>query len=437
MPGHSKSPEQEQRSAAGAPSPRSAGGGEDIAIIGGGIIGICAAALLSEAGRSVTVFDRTGICEETSSGNAAAFAFSDVLPLAHKGMIKNLPKWLADPLGPLSIPPAYLPQLLPWLIRFWRAGAPAKYEASLAAQAGMMKLAETEWMDLLGRSGTRPMLREDGSLELYESEAEFSASLPGWAARERFGIGFRHVEGEGLAVLQPGLSPRFIKGTFVPGWKTVADPKLLGKAVWAYAEAKGARFEMARIDRVAADQDGATLTLADGTTRQARRLVIAAGAWSHLLARQLGDRIPLETERGYNTTLPRSAFDVKRQLIFSGHGFVITPLETGLRVGGAVELGGIKWPPNFNRSKALLQKARQFLPGLDPSGGREWMGFRPSLPDSVPVIGKASGGRPVVYAFGHGHLGLTQAAATARLIREIVLGQTSSVDLAPFSPQRF
>jgi D-amino-acid dehydrogenase len=437
VPGNSKSPEQERRSATGAPSPRSRGEGEDIAIIGGGIIGICAAAFLAEAGRNVTVFDRTGICEETSSGNAAAFAFSDVLPLAHKGMIKNLPKWLADPLGPLSIPPAYLPKLLPWLIRFWRAGAPAKYEASLAAQAGMMKLAEAEWMDLLDRSGTRPMLREDGSLELYESEAEFRASLSGWAARERFGIGFRHVEGKDLAGLQPGLSPRFIKGTFVPGWKTVSDPKLFGKAVWAYAEARGARFEMARISRVAADQDGATLTLADGTTRQARHLVVAAGAWSHLLARQLGDRIPLETERGYNTTLPESAFDVKRQLIFSGHGFVITPLETGLRVGGAVELGGIELPPNYARSKALLRKAQQFLPGLNPSGGREWMGFRPSLPDSVPVIGKASGSRPVVYAFGHGHLGLTQAAATGRLIREIILGQVAPVDLAPFSPQRF
>ncbi|WP_246677461.1 FAD-binding oxidoreductase [Mesorhizobium sp. B2-3-12] len=409
----------------------------DIAIIGGGIIGICAAAFLAEAGLDVTVFDRTGICEETSSGNAAAFAFSDVLPLAHKGMIRQLPKWLADPLGPLSIPPAYLPKLLPWLIRFWRAGAPGKYEASLTAQAGMMKLAEAEWMDLLDRSGTRPMLREDGSLELYESEAEFRASLSGWAARERFGIGFRHVEGEALAGLQPGLSPRFVKGTFVPGWKTVADPKLLGKAVWAYAQSRGARFEIARVERVAANQEGAVLTLADGSTRQARQLVIAAGAWSHLLARQLGDRIPLETERGYNTTLPKSAFDVKRQLIFSGHGFVITPLETGLRVGGAVELGGIDRPPNFDRSKALLQKARKFLPGLDPSGGREWMGFRPSLPDSVPVIGRATRSRQVIYAFGHGHLGLTQAAATGRLILEFVLGQTSSVDPAPFSPQRF
>lgn len=409
----------------------------DIAIVGGGIIGICAAAYLAEAGREVTIFDRTGICEETSSGNAAAFAFSDVLPLAHKGMIGQLPKWLADPLGPLSIPPAYLPTLMPWLLRFWRAGRNDRYEASLAAQAGLMRLAEAEWTGLMARSGTTNMLREDGSLELYESEAEFRASLPGWAARKRFGIGFSHVEGGALAALQPGLSPRFVKGTFVPGWKTVADPKLLGKAIWAYAETKGARFEKARIDRVEARQDGATLTLADGGARQARHLVVAAGAWSHLLAKQLGDRIPLETERGYNTTLPKSAFDVKRMLIFSGHGFVITPLETGLRVGGAVELGGIERSPNFARSKALLRKAQNFLPGLDPSGGREWMGFRPSLPDSLPVIGRARQGGNIVYAFGHGHLGLTQATATARLICELVLGQNPALDLSSFSPNRF
>jgi D-amino-acid dehydrogenase len=217
---------------------------EAIAIVGGGIVGICAAAFLAEAGLPVTLLDRTGICEETSSGNAGALAFSDVLPLAHKGMMRNLPRWLMDPLGPLSIPPAYLPRLLPWLWRFWRAGSPARHDSALAAQASLMRLAEAEWMALLDRAGLRErMLREDGSLELYESEAEFQASLPGWAAREKVGIAFRHVAGGDLAALQPGLSPRFVRGTFVPGWKTVADPKLLGKAIWAFAAANGARFE--------------------------------------------------------------------------------------------------------------------------------------------------------------------------------------------------
>ncbi len=408
----------------------------DIGIVGAGIIGICAAAHLAEAGHSVTIFDRTGICEETSSGNASAFAFTDVLPLAHKGMIRQLPKWLVDPLGPLAIRPSYLPTLLPWLFRFWRAGAPAKYEAGLTAQAALMKLAEAEWMGLMDRSGTRKMLREDGSLELYETEDEFTAALPGWAARDRFGISYRHVAGEELATLQPGLSPRLIKGTFVPGWKNVTDPKLLGKAIWRHAEHSGARFKAGVVERIGADADGATVFLADGSVHRCGRIVVAAGAWSHLLARDIGDRIPLETERGYNTTLPSSAFDVKRQLIFGGHGFVITPLETGLRVGGAVELAGLKHAPNFARSKAMLEKAQRFLPGLDPRGGREWMGFRPSLPDLLPVIGRAAT-RNVFYAFGHGHLGLTQAAATGRLIHDLVAGQEPAIDLASFSAQRF
>lgn len=409
----------------------------DIAIIGAGIVGICAAASLAEAGRRVTVFDRTGICEETSSGNAAALAFSDVLPLAQKGMLKNIPKWLADPLGPLSIPPAYLPTLLPWLWRFWRAGAAQNHEASLAAQAALMRLAEEEWSGLMRRSATQPMLREDGSLELYESDAEFKASLPGWAARDRFGIEYRHVEGGELAGLQPGLARSFARGTFVPGWKTVSDPKDLGKAIWRYAEGLGARFEKATAGRIEASPEGVKIHLGDGRSVEAGQAIIAAGAWSHLLARHLGDRIPLETERGYNTTLPKTAFDVKRQLIFPGHGFVITPLENGVRVGGAVELGGLERAPNFARSRAMLEKAKRFLPGLDASGGREWMGFRPSLPDSMPVIGRARNGAPVFYAFGHGHLGLTQAAATGRLIRDLVSGQAPPLDIKPFSAQRF
>jgi D-amino-acid dehydrogenase len=422
----------------GPPSSREQGEGSDVAIIGAGIVGICAAANLAEAGYSVTVYDRTGICEETSSGNAAAFAFSDVLPMAQKGMVRNLPRWLADPLGPLSVPPAYLPRLLPWLWRFWRAGASGNHEKSLAAQAAMMQLAEKEWAGLMARSGTGTMLREDGSLELYESEAEFRASLAGWAARDRFGIQYRHVEGEDLAALQPGLSPRFVKGTFVPGWKTVADPKFLGKAIWAYAESKGARFKKARVEAVDKAPSGeARLRLADGSLRPAGILVVCAGAWSHLLARQFGDSVPLETERGYNTTLPADAFDVKRQLIFGGHGFVITPLSTGLRVGGAVELAGLKRPPNYARSRAMLEKAKRFLPGLKAEGGREWMGFRPSLPDSLPVIGASKNATNVFYAFGHGHLGLTQAAATGRLVRGMISGETPPIDLAPFSPRRF
>lgn len=165
--------------------------------------------------------------------------------------------------------------------------------------------------------------------------------------------------------------------------------------------------------------------------------MVAAGAWSHSLARTLGDKIPLETERGYNTTLPAGAFDLRTHLTFASHGFVVSRINGGVRVGGAVELGGLKLPANYRRAEVLLQKAVSFLPGLDPTGGQQWMGFRPSLPDTLPVIGRASQAPRVIYAFGHGHLGLTQSAATAELIADLIAHKPTAIALHPFRPDRF
>ncbi len=222
-------------------------GQHDVLIIGGGIVGVATAALLAEAGRQVLIIDRTGICEETSSGNAAALAFSDILPLASKGVMRKVPGWLMDPLGPFTIRPSYFPKMVPWLYRFWRASSADALARTAIAQADIMRLAGSEMMGLIDRAGLRDRLRENGNLELYESEAELAASQPGWDVRENAGIAYEHVRGDRLAELQPGLSPRFVAGTFVPGWKNVSDPKLFGKAIWAYAESRGARFLQAKV----------------------------------------------------------------------------------------------------------------------------------------------------------------------------------------------
>jgi D-amino-acid dehydrogenase len=392
---------------------------------------------LAEAGRGVLLIDRKGIAEETSRGNAGGFAFSDVLPMATSGVLAKLPRWLADPLGPLTIPPAYLPRIAPWLIRFWRAGWPDRVAGSIRAQSAMMRLARQEMDALVAGAGLGGMVRSDGVVELYESEAELAASEPGWAARRAEGIAFEHVRGPDLAALQPGLSPRFVVGTFIPQWQTVSDPYDFAVAVGDAARRRGAVFRQAEVVRLEPTAEGVVLHLSDGTTTAARRAVVAAGAWSKRLTGPLGDKVPLETERGYNTTLPPGSFELRRQLTFPGHGFVITPLTTGIRVGGAVELGGLDLPPNFARADAMLKKAKAFLPALRTEGGRQWMGFRPSLPDSLPAIGFSRASRNIVYAFGHGHLGLTQSAATARLVAELVAGTPPALDLTPFSPQRF
>lgn len=408
----------------------------DVIVIGAGVVGLSAAIAAQARGLSVTVLDREGPAAGASAGNAGAFAFTDILPLASPGILKKAPKWLLDPLGPLSVPPAYAAQIVPWMFRFWRACAPSRVAHSTTAQTAMMDLSKAELEPFLAATGTLPMLRKEGNLQVYESEAELKASLPGWKARAEHGIEFRHMGAAEMAEIQPGLASRFTHGTFTPVWYSIADPKLYTLALAEHFRARGGTIERAEVTALKPVDGGVELT-ADGKTRRAGQVVLAAGAFSHQIAQTLGERIPLETERGYNTTLPQDAFDLRTQITFGGHGFVVTRLSTGIRVGGAVELGGLKLPPNYRRSEAMLKKAQTFLPGFKSEGGVQWMGFRPSLPDSLPAIGRARATNRVVYAFGHGHLGLTQSAGTARLVADLLTGQRPAIDIQSFSPQRF
>jgi len=410
----------------------------DVLVVGAGIVGVAIALRIAQEGRDVLLVDRERVAAQASRVNAGALAFSDILPLASPGILRKAPRWLLDPLGPLAIRPRYLPRIAPWLVRFWRASQPDRVRASTAAQAALMDLSATETPALLASAGAAHLIRSDGVLHVYESEAELAAGEAGWRARREHGIAFTHLHGQdAIAELQPGLAPSLVAATFVPGWKTVSDPLEVVEALAAAFAQRGGRARRAEATALVPGAGGVTVRLAGGGEIVAQRVVIAAGAWSHRLARTLGERIPLETERGYNTTLPPGAFDLRRQLTFGGHGFVVTPLATGVRVGGAVEFAGLDAPPNFARSATLLAKAKRFMPALDVTGGSEWMGFRPSLPDTLPAIGAAAADDRVIYAFGHGHLGLTQAAATARLVADLIHGRAPALAMAPFRPQRF
>lgn len=409
----------------------------DVAVVGAGIVGIAVAHYLTKDGRRVLFVDREDAARGASFGNAGALAFSDVVPLASPGIMRKAPGWLLDPDGPLSVPPAYALRIAPWLLRFWRASWRDRFEASFRAQVALMRLAAEEMNRLVAAAGLDSHVRSDGSLELYESDAELAEAEPRWRARQDSGIAFEHVRGTRLAELQPSLSPRFVAGTFVPQWKTVGDPYDFARALFDRAMSRGATFRKAQATAIVPEDGGLRIETQGGEAIHARQAVIACGAWSRGLAAGLGESVPLETERGYNTTLPAGAFDIRRQLIFGGHGFVITPLSTGIRVGGGVELGGLDAPPQWRRARAMLAKAAQFLPGLRTEGGREWMGFRPSIPDSLPVIGRPRGSGDVVLAFGHGHLGLTQSAATGRIVADLLAGRPTPIVIAPFAPARF
>lgn len=408
-----------------------------IGVIGAGVIGVTAALALIRRGHEVTVLDREGVAAGASRGNAGAFAFSEVIPLATPGIMRKAPFWLFDRDGPLSIPPAYLPRIAPWLASFWLASLPGRYRAAVAAQSALMAHSSAALERLVASHGLHDLLRREGQLQLYEGEAEFRRSRREWDERSAAGIRFELLERrEAIAEIQPGLAPRFSHAGYTPDWINVADPLLWVERLAEIFTRQGGRIERADIRAIAASPAQAHLIGGEGD-RRFDRVVVAAGAHSGRLTRQLGLRLPLETERGYNTTLPAGAFDLRTHVTFSGHGFVVSRIGAGIRVGGGVELGGLDLPPRMDRAAALLRKAATFLPGLATQGGTQWMGFRPSMPDSLPVISAAPHSPSVVLAFGHGHLGLTQSAGTAELVADIVEGAAPAIDLSPYRAARF
>jgi len=410
---------------------------QDIIVIGAGIIGISIALKLQSEGRQVLVLDRKGVAAETSAGNAGAFAFADVIPLATPGIMRKAPKWLIDPLGPLSLRPAYALKIIPWMLRFWRASWQDKYQAALAAQASLMAVSKAALERQIEAVEGEAMIRREGQLQLYEGEAEFSASLAGWQTRQEHGVRYELLlNTDAIAKIQPGIHPRFTHAAFTPDWKNVCDPAQWTQHLADAFEKLGGKIAIAEIHAIDLKDDFVSLR-SDAADYEASQIVLATGAWSKTLAKSIGDSFPLDTERGYNTTLPSGAFDLKTHITFSNHGFVVTKIGEGVRVGGAVELGGLDLKPNFQRAEVLLDKAKTFLPGLKIDGGKQWMGFRPYMPDSLPVISYSSRSKRVVYAFGHGHLGLTQSAGTAELVAALVSNGTPDIDLTPFSATRF
>lgn len=409
----------------------------DAVVIGAGIVGVMAAHHLQNDGRKVLLVERDEVAAGASAGNAGILAFPEIIPIPSPGIMFKAPKSLLDPLGPLSVPPAYALNMVPWLWRFWRASSRKAFAHGIAAQTGMMQLAAGEMERVRAIAELSSFFTQTGTLDLYDSEASFNAATPDWLEKEKAGFQFTSVGRADIERLQPGLAPQFRHAMYTPAGIQVNDPKGLTRAVADLVVARGGTLQKGEVRDIVPHADGATITLADGAAIIARTVVVAGGAWSKPLAARLGDPVPLETERGYNTTLPAQSFQLQRQLYFNDHAFVVTPLAEGIRVGGAVELGGLELAPNYRRSKVLLAKAARFLPELKTEGGREWMGFRPSMPDCLPVIGRSSASPSILYAFGHGHLGLTQSAATGRLVSDLAAGRATSLSTDPFRPGRF
>jgi D-amino-acid dehydrogenase len=412
----------------------------DILIIGAGVIGVNTAHALLDEGHTVTLLDPDGGANRAtgapSAGNAGWIATADILPLASPKSLRNLPSMLSDPLGPLSIRPAYLPTVAPWLLRFLWASRPSALEASTRALTELQIRALPAWLERVNALGLKHHIHRRGGLYVFDTQGKLDEAKSYAQRQQANGIAIDIITPDEARQLEPALKAGFAGAAYHTDGAHISDPLRLTSVLKDAAIARGAKVITGKASALEAGEKPAAITSAGRI--EADAIVLSAGIWSKPLAATIGDRVPLDTERGYNVSFGGLTGLLSRPVAFEGHGFVVTPLDTGLRVGGAVEFAGLEAAPNHDRTRALHTKAQRFLDGVpDFEKGETWMGFRPSLPDSLPVIGRSSRSPRIIHAFGHGHLGMTQSALTGRMVADMLAGRDCGFDAGAFSVGRF
>jgi D-amino-acid dehydrogenase len=412
-----------------------------VGVIGAGMVGITAACWLQRDGHDVFVLDPGGPGEATSFGNAGFLSGGSVVPMSMPGTLWNVPRWLLDPLGPLAVRWRYLPVVAPWLIRFIRAGTPERVAQQARALRSILGNTVDTVLPLARDAGCADLIKRSGTMTVYRSEESFAKDALGWKLRRDNGVVVTELNADELRQYDPTLSRDFVRGALVEENGHIANPHRLVQGLAASLTRNGGQIHRARAQGF--DLEGGRLKAirTDQGVFACDAAVVAAGAWSKALTSQLGDAVPLETERGYHIMIKDPEVQPRLPLLDGEGKFAVTPMETGLRFAGTVELAGLAAPPDWRRARILLEQGRRILPGLAASYPEErlsqWMGHRPSLPDSLPCIGPSRQSPDVIYAFGHGHVGMAGSPVTGKLVADLVMGRKPLIDPAPFSPQRF
>lgn len=411
---------------------------DPVVIVGGGFIGLCSALQLLRRGHQVTLVDPGDPERAASFGNAGQFAVGEVVPLSGPDTLWKVPKYLRDPLGPLAIRWGYLPRLTPWLIKLLRAGRMEIVERISAAQATLCDRIHLDYHPLLELADAQGLVQPGPHLRLYPSRAAFEAEGWRWQLRVKSGLRYDELDRAALTAIEPTIGDSIQFAIASPDRTSVIEPLLLMQAFDRALRAGGGTVEHGSVTGFRREGDRVVaVTLADGRSVAASEVVIAAGAWSHRLTKLLGDRLPLESERGYHAVLSNPGVLPRHPMSHVERGFALLPMGDRLRLAGTVELASVDAPPNWERARRLIETARILLPGLNTGEAKLWMGHRPGLPDSLPVIDRASQVKNVTYAFGHGHMGLSWGATTGRLVADIIEGTPSNLDTTPFRVARF
>jgi len=406
-------------------------------VIGAGIVGASCAWHLQQKGLQVTLIDHELPGTACSSGNAACIATSGVIPFSYPGLIKKVPGWLLDPLGPMRIRPMAFTSLIPWFWRFWRVSTMKKVEEIASAQAGLMKPVFADYDGILKATGMSHLKKDRGVIHTYDTEELYLADQ--WQSDLRKSLGFseyRLSQAE-IKAMVPCLKLDNGVAVMMPDWHHLMDPTRVTAGIADHCLSQGGNWIQDRVTRVTADDSRVSLQTESGKNISADQLVVAAGAWSNAIAEQLDYRVPMIAKRGYHSQISNPGIELEYPVMSINRHIVMTSLEGGLRVAGTAEFNTLDAKPDYRRARVLLKHASHYLEGLKIDGVSEWMGSRPMMADSMPVISRSPRHASVFYAFGHGHYGLTQGPTTGRIIADMASGCEPSTDISACRFDRF
>lgn len=397
---------------------RDAGTSLNIAVIGAGAIGLATALQLRRDGHQVVVIDRSGPGEGASLGNSGIVAECEVVPLNRPETLKALPQLLTDRDGPLTLRWSKLPIVLPWLVRFAWASRPASAERSARILSQMLPGAGRAWCELAASADAGALLEERGWLKVGTSAKAVGGLNRHAQAQARFGVSSKALTGDEVRELEPGLSSNVAGGVLYPGLVSMRSPLSMMQALAKRFLADGGSYQRGAVSAVGSGSDHVWIDT--GKRLKFNRVVIAAGIWSKLLAQQIGETIPLETERGYHLMLRHPPQPLTRPVSIASPGYTLAPMLDGLRIASGVEFAGVDAPPDLRRIVRMANHATTVVMGLQTEPLSDWLGFRPSVPDSVPIVRPSLRDPRFIFAFAHGHLGVTLAPWTAKAISTIV-----------------
>lgn len=409
----------------------------DVAIVGAGIIGTSAAFELSERGRTLCLIDPAEAGLGTAAGSSSFIAGGAIFPVARPSVVRDLPKMLFDPLGPLVIRPAYVPHMLGWGLRFIRSLRPANFRAIVRAQGSLNQRATSSIVDLAKRANAENLFARNGVLYACKDPhvlAHLEDDLPEINAH---GIPAQSIDAARVYELEPHLSRDLCGAIFFSQAIHCRDVPAYGRRIVSHIVNRGGTVYQTAATSISPEDGTWSVALSSGERVRAKAVVVSAGVWSKRLLTRLGHVVPIDTERGYHLMLPNPGVTLSRPVVFKDRNFAMTPLAAGLRLAGTVEFAGTSAPMNPRRSDILFELASPILPGLQREGATRWMGFRPTFPDSLPAIGKSSRHANLYYSLGHQHLGLTQSAISARCLADVMDGREAEIDMAPFRLERF